>query len=148
MKYLSLLFFSLWLTTSCVQELNADQKAIAELIQMAYAEGLQNEGDMEKIDRGFHPDFSMISKGTVKELDLLSLKRWKEYKAESLNNGKLPRKATERVSLSFDFIDISGDVAVAKVNYFEGETQTYLDYISLYRYETGWKIISKIYHKL
>jgi hypothetical protein len=148
MKYFSLIFFSLWLTFSSAQELNDDQKAISNLIQLAYAEGLQNEGDMEKIDRGFHPDFSMISKGTEEKLDLLSLERWKEYKTESLASGKLPRKAADRVSLSFDFIDVSGDVAVAKVKYFEGETQTYLDYISLYRYEEGWKIISKIYHKL
>jgi len=148
MKYAIFVLLSLYLTPSFSQEYNTDQKAISELIQLAYAEGLQNEGNMDKIDRGFHPDFSMISRGNSEKLDLLGLERWKEHKKKSLASGKLPRKEGNQVSLEFDFIDVSGDVAVAKVRYYEGKTQTYLDYISLYRYEEGWKIISKIYHKL
>lgn len=130
------------------QDFNSAQKAIANLIQLSYAEGLQNEGDFQKIEDGFHPQFVMISKGSADSLDFLKLERWKEVKKESKAEGKLPRQAANKVTLSFDFIDISGDVAVAKVKYYEGEELTYLDYISLYRYESEWKIISKIYQKL
>ena len=45
-------------------------------------------------------------------------------------------------------IDISKDVAVTRLDYLEGGQKTYVDYISLYKYETGWKIVSKIYHKI
>ena len=63
-------------------------------------------------------------------------------------NGELPRPAEKSVSLTFEFIDVTGDVALAKVNCFEGGTKTYIDYISLYKYGEEWKIISKIFYKL
>ncbi|MBD99650.1 MAG: hypothetical protein CMO34_07380 [Verrucomicrobia bacterium] len=50
--------------------------------------------------------------------------------------------------MEVEFIDITGDVAVARINYFEGESRTYVDYISLYRYGSSWKIVSKIYQDM
>lgn len=130
------------------QEWNKTQSDIIQTINTAYAEGLQNEGDSLKIDFGFHPDFYLLGKGDSSSLRKLSITDWRQRQIANQSKGKLPRPIDQTVSLTYDFIDITGDVAVAKVNYFEGKTQTYVDYISLYRYDSGWKIISKIYHKL
>lgn len=130
------------------QEWNKQQKDIINTINTAYAEGLQNEGDSLKIDQGFHPDFYLLGKGDSLALRKYAITDWRNRQIKNKASGKLPRPADREVSLIYDFIDITGDVAVAKVNYFEGELQTYVDYISLYHYGNGWKIISKIYQKL
>lgn len=130
------------------QELNSTQQNIAKLIITAYAEGLQNEGDTAKIDAGFHPSFKMIYKDNANNLNELSLSTWRNNQIERKSKGDLPRTKETEVSLTFDFIDVTQDVAVAKVNYFEGGKMTYIDYISLYKFEDGWKIISKIFHKI
>ena len=130
------------------QSIHEEQQLISKVIQTAYAEGLQNEGDTLKIDSGFHPNFKMIYKGENLELKEYPLNMWRQRTIEKKAAGKLPRSEKNIVTLGFEFIDVTGDVAVAKVNYFEGGTKTYIDYISLYKFGEEWKIISKIFYKL
>lgn len=148
MKFILILIFNTIGFVIFAQSFNESQKSIANLIQFAYADGLQNEGDTQKIDLGFHPDFQMIYKGKNMNLNTYTIEQWRTKQIERKANGELPRSKNNKVTLSFEFIDITGDVAVAKVNYFEGEKQTYVDYISLYNFNGEWKIISKIFHRL
>lgn len=139
----------LWVSLAGVaQQWDATQQTIVKLIETAYAEGLQKEGDTTKIDAGFHPNFQMLYKGEGQALNSFPLSQWRAKQIERKANGELPRPAENSVSLTFEFIDVTDDVAVAKVNYFEGGTKTYIDYISLYKYGEEWKIISKIFYKL
>ena len=48
--------------------------------------------------------------------------------------------------MKFLFIDIAGNVAVAKIEFYEGKELNFIDYMSLIKFEDGWKIISKIAH--
>jgi len=143
-------FFVLFLGCSALfaQEFNSEQKAIADIIQTAYVEGLQNEGDSAKIDQGFHPDFKLLGKGNENALRQYAIEPWRSRQIKAKANGKLPRKEENKVSITFEFIDITADVAVAKLNYLEGGIQTYVDYITLYKYDGGWKMISKAFHKI
>ena len=50
--------------------------------------------------------------------------------------------------MKFLFIDIAGNVAVAKIEFYEGEELNYIDYLSLMKFEGGWKIVSKIAHRV
>jgi len=146
MKYFIFLFL-LFGSMFCKAQ-SPNQQIISNLINSAYAEGLQNEGDSLKIDAGFHAQFKMIYKGENQELKEYPLNMWRSRQVERKANGELPRPKETSVSLKFDFVDITGDAAVAKVNYFEGTELTYIDYISLYKFQSGWKIISKIFHKI
>ena len=130
------------------QKLNPTQQKIADIINVAYAQGLQNEGDSVKIDKGFHPAFKMIYKAESNELKELGIKPWRARQVERKANGELPRTKETEVALKFDFIDVTGDFAVAKVKYFEGRKMTYVDYISLYKFEDEWKIITKVFNKV
>jgi len=125
----------------------ADIELIKKVIQTAYVEGLQNEGDFAKIDKGFHPDFALLIPGKGNEMEKLTLTAWKEKIKANLASGKLPRKPEEKVSIKFLFVDITGNAAVAKFEFYVGNKLTFLDYQFLYKFEDGWKIVSKIYYK-
>ena len=47
---------------------------IKQTIQTAYVEGLLNEGDFDKIDAGFHPDFELLGIGEGNEMCQWALK--------------------------------------------------------------------------
>jgi hypothetical protein len=124
-----------------------DIALIRATIQTAYVEGLQNEGDTVKINSGFHPGFELLIPGKNGELEKYSLTAWKEKVKASLASGKLPRKEADKVSVKFLNVDVTGDAAMAKFEFFVGEKLTFVDYQFLYKYKDGWKIVSKIFYK-
>ena len=129
-------------------EVEADILAIRKIIQTAYVEGLQNEGDTVKINQGFHPGFEMLIPGKDGGLKKFSIAAWKEKIKADLQSGKLPRNTEELISVKFLNIDVSGNAAVAKFEFYVGRTLTYIDYQGLYKFGNDWKIVSKIYQKL
>jgi hypothetical protein len=120
---------------------------IKKTIQTAYVEGLQNEGDTTKINSGFHPGFELLIPGKNGELEKYSITAWKEKIKANLASGKLPRKDGDKVSVKFLNVDVTGDAAMAKFEFYVGEKLTFVDYQFLYKFKDGWKIVSKIYYK-
>jgi hypothetical protein len=128
--------------------LNSDQKAIESTILNSYIEGLQNEGDTIKIDAGFHPQFALLGKDDNGTIWALPINEWRKTQFQKVKDGELPLKNSNRVSAEFDFIDVTNDVAVAKLFYYQGGKQVYTDYISLYKFDSTWKIVCKVFTKL
>ncbi len=129
------------------QDIEEEKKAIQKVIQISYVEGLQNEGNLEKIDQGIHPDFVLLGIGEGETMWKLPIDKWKEKTVKKLEEGKLPRK-DKPVTIKFLSIDITGTAAVAKIEFYVGEKLTYIDYISLYKFEGKWKMVNKIFYKL
>jgi len=48
--------------------------------------------------------------------------------------------------VKFLFVDIAGNIAVSKIEFYEGEDLKFIDYLSLIKFNDDWKIISKIAH--
>lgn len=125
-----------------------DQQTIMDVIQTAYVDGLQNEGDIDKVDSGFHPGFELLGIGKGDQMWKLPIYNWKETTEDALREGKKPRKDEELVSVNFLSVDVSGTAAFVKLEFYVGEKLTFIDYLSLYKFEDGWKIVSKIFYKL
>jgi flagella basal body P-ring formation protein FlgA len=126
----------------------ADESKIKQVIQTAYVDGLQNEGDTVKINSGFHPSFEMLMPMKDGVLKKYALHDWKEKIKADVKEGKLPRKADGKITIKFLNVDISGTVAVAKFEFYVGEKLTFIDYLSLMKFDQGWKIVSKMYYRL
>lgn len=124
-----------------------DQQAIMDVIQIAYVEGLQNEGDLEKVDSGFHPGFELLGIGNGNKMWKLPIYNWKESTKEAIKEGKKPKQEDELVSVNFISVDVSGSAASVKLEFYVADKLTYIDYLSLYKFEDGWKIVSKIFYK-
>lgn len=148
MKKVFLLFIVTFTALNVFSQNNdAEINEIKKTILSAYVDGLQNEGDIEKINKGFHPDFELLGIGKDNEMWKLSIKDWKEKVIKQKKESKYPKKDEDKVSVKFLFVDVTGNAAVAKFEFYIGDKLTYVDYQSLYKFKDGWKIVSKIYHK-
>ena len=123
-----------------------DKEAIKKVIQTAYVDGLQNKGPVADIEAGFHPGFNLLGVRND-ELTKWPIYSWVHYHERKLEENPDPPKPEEVVTCKFPMIDLTGNAAVVKIELFKGGNQIFTDYLSLYKFEEGWKIVSKIYHR-
>ena len=124
-------------------DLEKEKATIKEVIIKAYLGGIANRGDVDALRQGFHPGFTMFG---VEENSLWKrpLYTWIEMIEKSKEEGKYPPK--EKVTFEFPMIDITGRAAVVKIKFVRGGKLAYTDYLSLYKFDDGWKIVAKIFH--
>jgi hypothetical protein len=120
-----------------------DETAIRKVIQEAYIDGLQNLGDIQKIRDGFHADFEMLlfRNGEMSKMDIHS---WIERVELRKSNPDTPKP---NISGNFVELEILGTVAVIKLELLRDGTKIFTDYLSLYKFADGWKIVSKVYYQ-
>jgi hypothetical protein len=125
---------------------NEDKEAIKKVIQSAYVDGLQNKGPVADIEKGFHPGFNLLG---LRNDDLTKwpIYSWIKYHENELKENPDPPKEDEIVTCKFPVIDITGTAAIAKIELYKGGKQIFTDYLSLYKFEEGWIIVSKIYFR-
>lgn len=121
----------------------ADEEAIKSVIQTAYVDGIQNRGTSESIRSGFHPTFTML-RLVDNEVKPYPIEEWIAAieKDRSENKPALPKAVAKFVT-----IDITGKAAVVKLELYREGKKTFTDYLSLYQFSEGWKIVSKIYNR-
>lgn len=122
-----------------------DVEEIKKTILNSYQDGLQNEGDIKKIDEGFHPLFKMIAVNNEGKVWEYPIEDWKKATEKKVKDGKLPRLQNNKVKIKIPMVDVTGIAAVAKLEFYVKEKLTYVDYMSLYKLEGKWKIVAKIY---
>jgi hypothetical protein len=121
---------------------NVDKEAIRQVIENAYIQGIHGDQDARTVKSGFHQDFAMLvlkddalEKVTVDEW----LARVEVMKRESPDLWEAETRHT------FELVDVAGYAAVAKLQVYKGTTHFSTDYMLLYRFEEGWRIVSKIF---
>lgn len=123
-----------------------DKQAIWTVIQSAYVDGLQNWGDIEAIRAGFHPTFELLSKTKDNEIQKLPIGQWIEMvETRKAQNPDGPEYMTSADILE---IDITVDAASVKLDLIRNEKRIFTDYLLLYKFEEGWKIVGKIYYRI
>ena len=118
-----------------------DRAAIESVIKAAYVEGVHVKGDPALMRKGFHPDFKMfvLRDGA---LTTLTLDEWA---------GRIEKGARERtgpapqIRAEFPIVDVTSNTAVARVEIHRDGKHIFTDYLSLYRFADGWKIVGKIF---
>ena len=120
-----------------------EEAAVKETIVNAYVKGIHIDRDIPAIEKGFHPSFTMfIRKGD--EVRTLSIAEW--VKSIEKKKEEDPDGPDFKVTHDIPMVSVSGDAAVAKVMIYREGKLIYSDYMSLYRFEDGWKIVGKIYY--
>jgi ketosteroid isomerase-like protein len=121
---------------------DADQEAVKAVVRSAYIEGVHAKADPALMRGGFHPDFRMF---TLREgaLATLTLDEW----AARIEKGARERKGPAPVIRhEFTHVDVTGNAATARVEIHRDGKHVFTDYLSLYRFPDGWKIVGKIFH--
>jgi hypothetical protein len=94
---------------------------------------------------GFHPDFAIFS------ADGENIKR---YPIGEWVAGVEKRKADPEFDPAknvwehkLPVIEVTGGAASVKVELYRDGTLVFTDYLSLLRFDSGWRIVAKVYHK-
>ena len=120
----------------------AEEAAIKALVQTAYVDGLQNLGDLEKTKAGFHPDFVLLGLRDG-ALTRLPIAEWIASAGKRKADGAKPPLTT----CTFLSVDVTGSAASVKLELHQNDTRIFTDYLSLYKFPDGWKIVGKIYFR-
>lgn len=146
-RLISLLFVVLLVSSYVVaQDWTKEQLEIKETIQRAYVDGLQNKGQVEDIEKGFHPGFNLLG---VNQNMLTKYPIYSWIQSFELRKAKDPTPPTdqEKITCNYLLIDITGNAAMAKIELLRDEQVIFTDYLQLYKFDEGWKIVSKIYYR-
>ena len=72
----------------------------------------------------------------------MSLQQWIEMVEQRQKN---PAPTKSKIEYKIPLVDVTGNAAVAKVEIYKDSKHIYSDYMSLYRFDDGWKIVNKIF---
>jgi hypothetical protein len=121
---------------------DSDKEAIKQVIERAYIQGIHGNQDEAVVKSGFHRDFAMLVLQD-NALEKVMVDEWlARVEVMKTEHPDLWQAQTRR---TFELIDVAGYAAVAKLEVYKGTTHFSTDYMLLYRFEEGWRIVSKIF---
>jgi hypothetical protein len=119
------------------------ETVIKQLIAEGYCNGAFNALDTAAMARAFHPEFAILGNDGEK-LERFAIKDWLAAIETRKKKPDFDPKSTER-ACRVTQVDWTGNVAAAKVEIDKAGLRQYTDYLSLVRFPSGWKIVSKVY---
>ena len=144
-KLLPLLLLPLIVFTSFYVVKDAEKDAVEDLVLTSYVHGAFNELDPDAMANGFHPDFAIFSaKG--EELSRYEISSWVESVRKRKSSDKFD--ASKNVwDHKFSNVNVTGNAATMQVDLSKDGKHVYTDYLSLLKFESGWKIVAKVYYQ-
>jgi hypothetical protein len=118
-----------------------DADAVRAVVQAAYVDGVHASFDAGAMRRGFHPDFRMLA---LKDgmLQAVTLAEW----IERLEKRKAAAgSARPAIKADFTNLDVTGDAATVRLELHRDGRHVFTDFLSLYRFPDGWKIVGKTF---
>lgn len=122
-----------------------DTSAIKTLIEKSYVHGAFNELDPDAMRRGFHPDFAIYSpKG--EEISKYPIANWADGAAKRKAKPDFD-PAKNKWAHHFASVDVTGHAAAVKIELSKDGKLVYTDYLSLLKFDSGWRIVAKVYYE-
>jgi len=140
-----LLAIALFSVALMAQEKASDKEIILKTIDKAYVQGIQNIKDVANIEKGFHPGFNLLGVDQNNQLTKFPIYTWNDLVKKREASGKMPEVET---TAKYPLVDITGNAAIVKVELYREGKMIFTDYLSLYKFEEGWRIVAKIYHRM
>ncbi len=124
-------------------DIEKEKQAIQQVIESAYVKGIHIDRDPAAIRSGFHPDFTMLV-FKDNQMSKVTLEEW----IARLEEGKKQNPTlAEKTTHQFEIVDLSGNAAVARIELFKDGKHVFTDFMSLYKFDEGWKIVNKIFFR-
>lgn len=131
-----------------IEETSPDSASVNEvktLIETSYINGAFNDLNPDAMEKGFHKEFAIFS-ADGEELGKYPIDRWVES-VRSRKSSPNFNAADNQWEHEFVSVDVTGNSAAAKVKLFKDGAHVYTDYLSLLKFDSGWKIVAKVYHQ-
>ncbi len=124
----------------------AAMEEVKELVFNAYINGAFNELDVDAMRKGFHEDFAIYSpKGEA--ISKYPIKAWADGVAKRKANNYNAKDLKNKWEHNFAAVDVTGHAAQVKVELHNQGKHVYTDYLSLLKFESGWRIVAKVYQE-
>jgi hypothetical protein len=141
---LLILSLSVWAVTLADDKTDAADEVRA-VVESSYINGAFNALDPEAMKRGFHPDFAIFS-ADGEEIKKYPIGEWTAGVAKKKADPDFdPAKNVWEHKLPI--IEVTGGAAAVKVELYRNGTLVFTDYLSLLKFDSGWRIVAKVYHK-
>lgn len=135
-----------WQATKLPEEKTANDKeeeaAIIAAVDKAYVQGVHAKFDAAAMKAGMHDSFVMFSQS-----DSGVTQTTRDAWIERMSNAK-PRPEGQPAPVikgDITVLDRDGNAAVARVHLFRDGKQVFTDYINLYKFADGWKLVGKTF---
>ncbi len=121
-----------------------DSEMVKKAILVGYIEGVHGNQDQKTVQAGFHTDFAMIVPEESGGIRMVSVDAWLDF-IENTAKVQNPSLWNSETTCRFDYVDVTDHAASVKIRVFKGEKHFSTDYLLLYRFRDGWKVVSKIF---
>ncbi|MCB0597779.1 MAG: nuclear transport factor 2 family protein [Lewinellaceae bacterium] len=121
------------------------EKEVKELILKSYVNGAFNDLDPEAMRAGFHPDFAIFS-ADGENISKYPIATWADGVEKRKNKPDFD-PAKNKWEHNFASVDVTGGSAAVKIELSHEGKLVYTDYLSLLKFDSGWKIVAKVYHR-
>jgi len=118
------------------------QQEVEQVVVDAYIRGIHGTQDEKQVKAGFHESFRMLVPDG-KGIRAVSVDECLQSIEES--KVKNPKMWRARITYQFDAVDVADNAASVKIQVFKDKKHFSTDYMLLYRFADGWKIVSKIF---
>jgi hypothetical protein len=118
-----------------------EKEAIRNVIVTSYVDGIFNEGNVNKIKLGWYPACDINIYNVLKDTCTKS----KAYRFITMFE-KNPVGLAPGTTCKIPLVHVTGYAAIAIVEIYNKEKQIYTDYMNLYKFVDGWKIVTKTFY--
>ena len=143
-RFVILTLAVLMMASIALAETNDDVAMVKQTIKLAYVEGIHMNRDIPAIRKGFAPEFTMFALKDGK-VTKTSIDTWIGWIEEGLK--KDPDRVMPETTYKFTMVEVAGNAAAARIEIYKDGVHVYSDFMSLYRFEDGWKIVAKTYYR-
>ena len=122
-----------------------DVADVRQVVETSYINGAFNALDPDAMRAGFHPDFAIFwAEG--EDIGRYPIDAWAESVAKKKADPQFD-PAANQWEHELPAIEVTGGVAMVKVELSHDGELVYTDYLSLIKFDSGWRIVAKVYHK-
>lgn len=116
----------------------SEKNGIERLITETYLVPVYLKTNLEIIKTGFHEKFSMYVLAN-NEFSIRSRDEW----IERLKKAREQETKKNTYAWLFELIDVEDQTAMVKIRITENGELKYVDFLTLYKFKDGWKVITK-----
>ena len=122
-----------------------EEAAVKEVIMEGYVHGAFNELNPEAMAETFHKDFAIFS-ANGEEISRYPIDRWIESTKRQKENPDFD--ADNNVwEPKFTDVSVTGNAASVELELHHKGKHVFTDYLSLLKFDSGWKVVAKVYHR-
>jgi hypothetical protein len=121
-----------------------DEALVKEVVNSAYVSGIQNGGAIADIRKGFHPTFQML-RFVENDVKPMGIEEW--ITVIEKNRAQATATPTVRTEGKYISVTISGTAANVVLELYRGDKKIFTDNLLLYKFNEGWRIVSKTFYR-